>query len=104
MSRAYTKQEARTQVLEQIRHIAQYWANLPDKTPLQRTEGMAHTMLGIFDGVGCLPAFDIVIRPHEDDKQFYIDEDEDYFEDGMVINDDCRLGYLLFNPEEEATP
>lgn len=90
MSRAYTEEELREHLLDHISHIAQYWANLPDKTPIERCEGVGFSIINIFNGVTYLPGFDIVVRPHPDDKQFHIDNDENYYEDGTVANN-CHL-------------
>lgn len=85
MSKAITEPELRENFLSFLRHRAHYWANVPNVSELERTQGMAHSMLVIFDGCSGLPAFDIVVRPHEDDKQYCIDNEEDYYVDGMEI-------------------
>lgn len=105
MSREYTKEEVRKMVLEHMRHLAQYWAIIPkDVTVLERCEGVAFSILNIFDGTSSgLPAFDLVVRPHPDDKQFHIDEGENYMPDGLVINDDCHL-HDLFYAKGRAQP
>lgn len=90
MSKAKTVEEVRTEFLEQVKVISGYWANLPDKTDKERCEGVAFSILNIIDGSSCLPAFDLLVSPHEDDKQFHIDEGEDYYEPKMMIND-CML-------------
>lgn len=90
MSRAYTEEEIREEFLGYVAEVCRYWANLPDKTPIERCEGVGFSIINIFNGVTSLPAFDIVVRPHPDDKQFHIDEGENYYEDGTVIND-CHM-------------
>lgn len=98
MSRTYTEEEMREQFLGHLRNLAYYWSNVPNNTALERTQGMAHSILCIFDGCcGALPAFDLVVRPHEDDKQYAIDNEDDYYEDGMEI--ECgSLKYQFFHP------
>lgn len=44
----------------------------------------------MLDGCADLPAMDVSMRPHEEDKAYRIKQDEDYYEPGMVIND-CNL-------------
>lgn len=101
MSREYTKEEVRKMVLEHMRNVARYWAgaNVPaDRSLLERCEGVAFSILNIFDGTSSgLPAFDLVVRPHPDDKQFHINEGENWMPDGIAINDDCHL-HGLFHP------
>ncbi len=90
MSKAKTVDEVKEEFLSQVKCIAHYWANLPDKTSLERCDGVAFSILNILDGCSSLPAFDLLVSPHEDDKQFNIDEGEDYYEPKMMIND-CML-------------
>ena len=92
MSKAKTELELREQVLETIRSIAAYWADLPDKSDRERCDGLAFSVLSMFDGctIG-LPSFDIVARPHEDDKAYCQDSGEDWIEDGTLINSDVLL-------------
>lgn len=91
MSRAKTTEEARLNFLDQIRGLTDYWANLSgDHDAKYRCEGVAFSMLSLIDGCSGMPAMDISLAPHEDDKQFHIDNDENWYEPGMVIND-CML-------------
>lgn len=96
MSKELTAEQVREEVLGHLRHLAFYWASLPDQTPKERCEGMAFSMLTMIDGCSSLPSFDLVVRPHPDDKQFLIDEGEDYYVDGQVINGDVHLHDLFF--------
>jgi len=90
---AYTKEEVRAMVLDMVRGYASYWANEDRvKTEQERCDGLAFSIMNIFDGTtAALPAFDIVARPHPDDKEYCISQGEKYFPDGMAINDDCML-------------
>lgn len=88
MSRAYTAEEVRKQVLDHLKTLANYWASLPDKTDLEKCEGLIFSTLVMLDGHStALPAFDLVLKPHPDDKEFCISEGENYYENGQVIND-----------------
>ena len=97
MSREYTEQEVREMFLDACQQLASYWANLPGKTATERCEGVLFSVMNIFDGTsGSFPAaIDLVVRPHPDDKQFYIDNGDNYIPDGTVIND-CMLHELIF--------
>src|SRR6476661_4630956 len=48
--RAYTVEEVRDKFISHLQNLARYWANLPHKTPLERTEGMLHSVLVTLDG------------------------------------------------------
>jgi hypothetical protein len=63
-----------------------------EKSAEERCDGLAFSILNIFDGTSSdLPAMDIVLRPHEDDKEYNIDNGDKWFEDGMAINDDVTM-------------
>lgn len=98
MSRAHTKEEARELLLDQIREICDYWSKVESASIKDKCDGVAFSILNVFDGCsggfGC--ALDISLSPHPDDKQYLIDEDENYFEYGMVINDDCMLHEFFY--------
>ncbi len=81
MTDKMTPEELRDEVLAVFRVITEYWANLPDHdkatgrdiTIKDRCEGVAFSMLAQLDGVGHLPAFDLVARVHPDDGDPRID-------------------------------
>jgi len=83
--------------LNHVRGLAEYWDGIEERTSREKLDGMAFSMLNIFDGTTMdFPAMDIVLSPHEDDKQYHIDNDEDWFEPGMVINDDGMLHEMYY--------
>lgn len=104
MSRTITKEEAREMVLDHIRALVTYWdTESRATTSHEKLEGLAFSILNIFDGTAAtLPAFDIAVRPHPDDKAYHEADGSNYFEDGMVINDDCHLHELLHRPSNES--
>lgn len=98
MSKAKTKEEVREEFLRKIKAIANYWATVNLSGPgmtdtiAERCDGVAFSILNIFDGTSVdLPAMDIALAPHEDDKEYYIEHEEDWYEPGMIINDDVHL-------------
>jgi len=93
MSKQITKEKAREMFLNHIHDMVEFWANESRKQdPKRKLDGLVFSILALIDGSGMgLPAMDIVLRPHPEDKEFHQKEDEDWFEDGMVINDDCHL-------------
>jgi hypothetical protein len=94
--RAKTAEEARADFLAHVRQVARYWESPPDRTVRERLEGLAFSILNIFDGTSGLPAMDIVLRPHPDDEAFYKSEDENWFEDGQIINDGVMLHEVFY--------
>ena len=94
--RARTEEEVRTLFLDIFRHQAKHWASIPKLTPLQRCNGLAFSILNIFDGTTLgFPGMDLTLTPHEDDMEYHKSEGENYFEPGMRIND-CMLHELYY--------
>lgn len=96
-SRAYTKKELRDEFLGALRMICSYWADVgKDKSPKELCESVVFSVLCQIDGVSGIPSMDLVCRPHPDDKQYHIDNEENWIEDGTVINDECMLHELWY--------
>lgn len=61
-------------------------------------EGVAFSILNILDGTTMsLPAFNLTLSPHPDDKEFLQGEGENWYEDGTVINDDVMLHEMFYH-------
>ena len=102
MSKAITKEEAREIFIGQCQVICSYWLNESRaSTAKDKVEGAVFSIMNIFDGTcgGFPAAIDLVLRPHENDKQYCIDNDEDWIVDGMVINDDVHLHEMIYKEE-----
>lgn len=80
MPKEYTPEEVMEKVLTQIWNTIEYWDKLEGKSQRERMEGLAFSMLVILDG-GCavLPGFIVAPLPHPTDKDYHIDNGEDYF-------------------------
>jgi hypothetical protein len=90
-SRAYTAEECCDQLLDLIRAYVNEWARPELKgTTKERLEGLAFSILVIFDSGACLPGFALVPRPHPDDREYLIANDENYYEE-IEINADISL-------------
>lgn len=102
MNKAHSIDDVKIQLISSIKHICHYWASLPNKSDIDRCEGVAFSILNIIDGTSSgLPSMDLVLRPHPDDMKFNLDNGNDYYEDGMVINADCYLHDMLFGGEND---
>lgn len=85
------KKKALSIFIEECIGISEYWGNCA-KNPKEAADGAIFSMLNLIDGSRMeMPAMDLVLRPHPEDKAYCIDAEEDYFEDGMVINDETML-------------
>lgn len=88
MSKAKTAAEIRDDFMHTLANHARYWATLPDKTPLDRCNGLIHSVLSTIDGCNSgLSSFDLIARSHPDDKAFHQAEGSDWIEDGTDITD-----------------
>ena len=91
MSHAITKSEAKALFLQHLRDVAQYWDS-QKMTSTEKLDGLAFSVLTLLDGsTMVLPAMDLVLRPHPEDKEYRQTRDENWFENGMAINDDAML-------------
>ena len=97
--RAYTPEELRDLLLDKINVMARYWANLKEeRTVLDRIQGAMFSVLSILDGAHGTCTFDLVARTDSSDKQYHIENGENWVEDGTA------LAFMLheFWPESEA--
>ena len=94
--RASTECEVRAEFLSHVHLLANYWATLPYKSAQERCDGLAFSILSMIDGCNAgLPAFEISLSPHQDDKEYHRQEGENGYEPGMVIND-CMLHEMWY--------
>jgi hypothetical protein len=92
-SRAFTVEEVREEMLNYLKAIANYWADLPDKTNREKCDGLVFSFLTLLDGCAMFPALDVALAPHESDKAYHQNEGMNWYESGMIIND-CMLHEL----------
>ena len=81
--REFTKEEARAHLLEHIRGLVQYWANesraVGDENKL---DGLAFSILSALDGSsGNLCGLLVIPCPAPEDKEYHIDNGENYYAD-----------------------
>jgi hypothetical protein len=94
--RAYTAEEARAMLLDAFRTYAKYWSTVPGKTPHEMCDGLAFSLLNLFDGgTLTLPHMNITLDPHPRDARYHQLQGENWFKPGMVIND-CQLHELYY--------
>ena len=84
--RAFTAEEVTEKILEHIRTMVKYWAEIPGQNIKSRCDGVAFSILAMLDGASLeLPAITLKLDPHESDKDFCINQGENWFEAGMEI-------------------
>lgn len=69
-------------------------------------DGVVFSILNIIDGMsGGFPcAIDLAMSPHPDDKDYYIGNEEQWIEQGQVINDDVMLHELFCQKTPKLLP
>lgn len=73
------------------------------KSVEDRILGFIHSLLAQIDGEGMtMPAIDLVLRPHPDDREFHIKEGENWYRNGMAINANTYLHERLYEKEKKA--
>jgi len=87
---AYSEKEVRDMFMKKIKSITDCWSRYEAKSNKERCEGVAFSILALIDGCSVdFPAINMLLAPHPDDKQCFIECGEDYFEEGMLINNCC---------------
>ena len=79
--REKTNEEVRKEFLEYLSSLVTYWANEKRK-PLakDKLDGLVFSILNIIDGTASdLPAFNLSVSPHEDDKEFNESHGENWY-------------------------
>lgn len=99
--RAYTTEELRDTLLEEVRQIARHWADPKIDRDLQgRCNGVAFSILALLDGCNIgIPTIDLVFQPHESDKASSIRRGENWIEPGSVL--DTGLHDCFYQTEVE---
>lgn len=90
--RPWTTEEMKDRFMRLLIAAADEWARYPGKTPKERCRGLAFSILATIDGDSIeMPPIDLVLRPHEEDKDYHQELGENWIEDGTVINADAVL-------------
>jgi hypothetical protein len=94
MSRPISKQGALKAFMTQVNYAVMDASSTQDtKLACEQT---AFNILVLLDGMaGGFPSLDLVLRPHPDDKPDAESNGEDWYLDGMTINDEVLLHDLF---------
>jgi hypothetical protein len=104
-SREITKEELREQFLDGIRGLVNYWNRVGNTSQRDKLDGLAFSILNMIDGMsGNFPCpLKLVVEYTEEDKEYCIENGNNYPVDGMVINDSVMLHELYYENREEKT-
>jgi hypothetical protein len=95
-TRELTRDEVQDRFLTYVATMVHYWdtnASTKNMTAREKMEGVVHSILATLDGCSMgLPGFIVAPCPHESDRQFHIDEgDEYYFPENHESNVQCDI-------------
>ncbi len=81
MSKKLTEEQIRDRFIEHVWALIEYWDKEPRAASQRdRLSGLVHSLLVALDGsAAALPGFCVSPSPHPDDRQYNIDEGEDYY-------------------------
>lgn len=89
-TRAKTAEEVRKEFLDYLHGLVSYWSSHRSDSK-EACDGLVFSILNIFDGSALtLPAMDIVLVPHKDDMEYQLKLGENWYQEGMVINE-CHM-------------
>ena len=99
--RAYTEDEVREHLLDHIRSAISYWASVSGKGNYKDNReilaGLAFSMLTIIDGTSSADfSFDLTVRCDSSDPDYHRENGENWYQDGMVINEAIHLHDMLY--------
>ena len=85
--RAYTEKEVREHFLNHVRNMIRYWhGETQATTTLDKMEGLAFSILSCIDGCSmALPGFKMTPNPDKSDKQYSIDNGENWYPTNIDI-------------------
>ncbi len=106
MSKEKTEDEIRTEFLNRIRAYVTEWDSNPLRTSKEKLNGLAFSILAMLDGVDPLICgFIVAPSTHEDDKQYNIDNGDDYYPQNHESDVKCDIAgglHDLFYQKEET--
>ncbi len=87
--RAKTVEEAKMEILNHIKNMADYWeTDVKNVSIRYRLHGIIFSILAMFDGEdGKLPTMDIVMSPHPDDEEWHKGNGDNWFPFGLTLED-----------------
>lgn len=91
MSREKAMEEVREEVLDHIRGMVDYWNEIEKDTTKEKLEGLAFSILTMLDGYSSMPSFIVAPLPHEDDKEYKIENKEDYYPENHNSDIKCDI-------------
>lgn len=92
MSKEKSVEEIREEFLSHVHNLVDYWNNVDERSTKEKLSGLAFSILSTLDGCSAeLPSFIVAPLPHEDDKQYHINNGDDYYPENHNSNVNCDI-------------
>lgn len=83
-SREKTVEEVQEEVINHTRSLIEYWDKQSGST-YDKLEGLAFSIFSMLDGCSMLPAFKVSPMMADGDKEYYIENGENYYPENIDI-------------------
>jgi hypothetical protein len=91
--REYTREEVRDAFSGHIRTMIKFWNGVENKSKEEALEGLAFSILAMLDGCSAgLPCFAVIPLPHPEDKNFCIENGENWYPEFEPAEGLCDIG------------
>jgi hypothetical protein len=96
MYKEKSMEEVREEFLDHVRFMVDYWDNVEKDTTKEKLSGLAFSILVALDGCASdLPAFIVAPLPNKEDKQYLIENEEDYYSENHNSDVKCDIAGSL---------
>lgn len=96
MSKEKTTEEVRENFLNHLKELVDYWDSIDTKNTKEKLSGLVFSILSTLDGCSSvLPGFIVAPFPHKDDKEFNIQEGNDYYPENNYNSIKCDIAGSL---------
>ena len=96
MSKELTRDEVQDKFLSQVESYVHYWNTLEHKSKEEALKGLAFSIMVILDGGSMnIPALAVIPFPHPSDKEYHMDNDEEYYPDFDNKDEYCDIAGSL---------
>lgn len=87
IGRAWEPEEVVEHYAKQLNAMAVDWAETPNQTPLERTQGMVHSTLAMLSGNSLgVPGARFILSVADEDREYHLERGQNFYVPGMEID------------------
>lgn len=94
-SREITCDEVENEFVDRVWNLVEYWKKIEGGTVDEKVEGVAFSILTMLDGYSGGVGYVVAPLPHEDDKEFHLENGENYYPENHNSNVKCNISGCL---------